>query len=344
MSTADIYANVDPELAVPLRAWLEVSGGGLGGGSADPAQVLAAARAGMEASAKPHLADPPVREVQVDAPDGPVLVYLINADPRVVRPAILHMHGGGYIAGSARSSVADLQVMAAALDCVIATVEYRLAPETPFPGALEDNHAALVWLHSNAQALGVDPARIAIAGESAGGGHAAMLAIAARDRRQVPICFQALTYPMVDDRTASSRPVPGHIGRLVWTRELNQMGWAALLGGSPGGDGTPAGASPSRVADLAGLPPAFIAVGDIDLFAEEDIAYAGRLVSAGVPVELLVLPGAPHGFYVVAPAASVSRRYSLAHINALARALGRAELAQAPEPAPFAPPPVAVQG
>ena len=258
--------------------------------------------------------------------------------PASRKPAILHIHGGGFISGSAASGLADLQAQAAALACVIVTVEYRLAPETPFPGALDDNYAALLWLFHNAEALGVDASLIAIQGESAGAGHAAMLALRARDRGEVKICFQSLTYPMLDDRTASSRPVPEHIGRFLWTRKLNVLGWRALLGAEPGAADAPPGAVPAREAELSGLPPTFISVGDIDLFVEEDVAFAGRLIAAGVPTELLVLPGAFHGFYLLAPEAGVSRRHALAHINALARALGRPEIAQAPVPSRWAAP------
>jgi acetyl esterase/lipase len=298
-------------------------------------------REGSRALAKPVMSQPAVVERTIrgfgDAPD--VLVFVINADPRVPRPAILHIHGGGFFAGSATSGLADLQVQAKALDCVIVTVEYRLAPETPFPGALEDNYAALRWLYHNAEGLGVDRTRIALQGESAGGGHAAMLALAARERGEVPLCFQALTFPMLDDRTGSSRQPAEHIGTFLWTRELNVLGWSCLLGSPPGGETVPEGASPARAADFGGLPPTFIAVGDLDLFVEEDIAFASRLIAAGVATELLVLPGAPHGFQLLGPNSRVSRRFQLAHLNAFARVFDRHEFFELPEAAPRAVPP-----
>jgi acetyl esterase/lipase len=220
--------------------------------------------------------------------------------------------------------------MARALDCVIVTVEYRLAPETPFPGSLEDNYAALKWLHAEAESLGVDPARIAVAGESAGGGHAAILAIAARDRGEIPVIFQSLVYPMLDDRTGSSRQPPPYIGTFIWTADYNRRGWKAFLATEPGGPRVPAGAVPARVDNLAGLPPAWIGTGSIDLFVNEDIEYARRLVDAGVRTDLLVVAGAYHGFDGLVPNASVSKSFTLSRYNALARAFGVKELDSAP--------------
>ena len=251
------------------------------------------------------------------APDVKVTIVNGGGGAGTPRPAILHIHGGGYTAGSAAIMIPSLQALAAALDCVIVSVDYRLAPATKFPGSLEDNYAALKWLYGNARDLGVDASRIAVMGESAGGGHAAMLAIAARDRKEVPLLFQALIYPMLDDRTGTTRQVPSHIGMLVWTPEANRSGWTALLGVPAGAPQVPEGAVPARVANVAGLPPAFIGVGDIDLFVEEDIAYAQRLVNAGVPVELNVIPGAFHAFDIFEPNAPVTVRFRAALTNAL---------------------------
>jgi acetyl esterase/lipase len=253
------------------------------------------------------------------APDVPV--YVINAQPRGSKqPMLLHIHGGGYIVGTAESQIPALQRTARELDCVVVTVDYRLAPETPFPGSLEDNYAALRWLHGAADELGGDARRIAVMGESAGGGHAAMLAIAARDRGEFPLLAQILIYPMLDDRTASSRLVPEHIGQFIWTRAFNRFGWTSLLGLPAGSRRVPAGAVPARVENLVGLPPAFIGVGSIDLFVEEDMQYAQRLVSAGVPTELLVIPGGYHGFDGIAAQAPQSKFFRAAWSDALQRA------------------------
>ena len=288
----------------------------------------------MNLGGKPRLQQPSVAERMVPgragAPD--VRVFVINAKPGDRRPAVLHTHGGGYVLGSAASDVPDLQVLAQALGCVIVTVDYRLAPETPFPGSLEDNYAALKWLHANANELGADRSRIALAGESAGGGHAAMLAIAARDRGEVQVMFQSLVYPMLDDRTGSTRKPPAHIGTFIWTAEYNRLGWGALLGKTPGGPTASAGAVPARVENLAGLPPSWIGVGAIDLFVDEDLDYARRLIGAGVPTELVVVPGAYHGFDVIVPGASIAKQFKLARCNALARAFGVKQHEVAPGP------------
>ena len=261
------------------------------------------------------------RVIPGSAGNPDVAVYVINAaDGRRKRPAIVHFHGGGYVLGTAQEAVPDLEKIAHELDCVAVTVDYRLAPETPFPGSLEDNYSALKWLWQYAAQLGVDTQRVAIMGESAGGGHAAMLAIAARDRKEFKLAAQILIYPMLDDRTGSSRPVPSHIGTFIWHRRSNQFGWSSLLGQTAGGRAVPYGSVPSRVPDLSALPPTFIGTGSIDLFVEEDIEYANRLVTAGVPVELLVVPGAYHGFDGIAPDATLTRHFRAARLAALRRA------------------------
>jgi len=282
-------------------------------------ETLAAVRSPAVA---PPLPQPAVSERVIPGPRGApdVKLYIINPGaPGTARPAILHLHGGGFVGQSARGAVRELQRQAEALDCVIVTVEYRLAPETPFPGSLEDNYAALKWLYANAASVGVDRTRLAVAGESAGGGHAAMLAIAARDRGGPPVIFQALTYPMLDDRTGSTRQPPPHIGQFLWRREDNRFGWTSLLGAPAGSNHPPYGSVPARVEDLRGLPPAFIAVGSIDLFVDEDIAYARRLVNAGVPTELHVYPGAFHGFDLFPT--KLTERFRAARLEALKAAL-----------------------
>lgn len=251
-----------------------------------------------------------------------VAVYAVNAKPEGDRPGIVFLHGGGFVAGSAQASLRMVQELAKALDCCVVSVDYRLAPEVTYTGSIEDNYAALKWLHASAASLGVDPARLAVMGESAGGGHAALLAITARDRGEVPLIFQSLVYPMLDDRTGSSRPVPPHVGKLIWTAESNRFGWECFLGTAPGGRTVPVGAVPARVGNLAGLPPAWIGVGSIDLFHDEDVDYAQRLNEAGVPTELIVVPGAFHGFDAMPLATKIGARFNAAKLDALRRGLG----------------------
>jgi acetyl esterase/lipase len=250
-------------------------------------------------------------------PDVRMLVYRPLAAQRPTA-GILHVHGGGYVLGDPEMSDIGNRLLAQSLGVAIVSVDYRLAPETPFPGPLEDCYAGLKWLHAEAEALGVDRGRIAVKGESAGGGLAAGLALAARDRGEVPLAFQCLTYPMIDDR-APADPHP-HVGEFVWTPESNRYGWQAYLGHEPGGEGVSPYAAAARAPDLAGLPPTFLATGVLDLFLEENLEYARRLARAGVPVELHVYPGAFHGFQMAGDT-SVSRRYERDCQEALATAL-----------------------
>ena len=238
-------------------------------------------------------------------------------------PAVLHIHGGGYIGSSLAYLFRPLRELSAELDCLVVSVEYRLAPETPYPGSLEDNYAALAWLHANAAALGIDPARIALVGESAGGGHAAALAIAARDRGECPLAFQVLIYPMLDDRTGSTRmPASPDVGAFIWTAASNVLGWSSLLGVPAGCASPPSGSVPARVEDLSGLAPAWIGVGSLDLFVDEDVAYARRLQAAGVPTQLEQVDGAYHGFDILVRDAPVSRAFTHSWTSALRRAFG----------------------
>lgn len=263
-----------------------------------------------------------VTERRIPGPDGAPEIRVLVYEPTEVpapRPAILHIHGGGYIFGSPDMSDPRNTRLALALGCVIVSVDYRLAPETPFPGPLEDCHAALSWLHGEAAALGVDPARIAVSGESAGGGLAAALCLLARDRGGPSICFQALTYPMIDDRTCT-RPAHPYTGQFVWTPERNAFGWRALLGADPGVGVVSPYAAAARADDLTRLPPAFISVGALDLFLDEDMDYALRLTKAGVPTELHVYPGAYHAFQR-ATEALVTQASDRDHLAALRRAL-----------------------
>jgi acetyl esterase/lipase len=253
------------------------------------------------------------------APDVRMLVYT-PPSAAAGRPAYLHFHGGGFVMGMPEINDAANRDIALAQGCTVVSVDYRLAPEARWSDSYEDGYAALAWLHGEADALGVDAARIAIGGESAGGGHAAALALLARDRGEYPICFQLLDCPMLDDRTAASHDPHPYAGEFVWTPGSNRYAWHALLGQAPGGDDVPVAAVPARAIDLSGLPPTFIAIGALDLFLEESLEYARRLTRAGVPIELHVTPGAFHGYSMAGPSAPQIQTLTRRRHDALARA------------------------
>lgn len=237
-------------------------------------------------------------------PDVTLRVYRA-VDAVGALPCVYWVHGGGYVLGTYEAEDGRFESWCQRHNCVGVAVEYRLAPETPYPGPLDDCYAGLAWVHSNASALGIDPDRIGIGGASAGGGLAAGLALLARDRGDVPVRFQLLVYPMVDDRFGN----PSHAWEVpVWPPSSNRFGWSSYLGALFGSADVPPYAAAARASDLSGLPPTFITVGMLDGFVDEDIEYAARLNRAGVPVELHVHPGAPHGFEIFAPHTAVAKR------------------------------------
>ena len=253
------------------------------------------------------------------APDIGLLIYR-PAEITEPLPAIYHIHGGGYVLGEAKDFESLHRPLVNALDCVLVSVDYRLAPETPFPGAIEDCYAGLRWMFEHAAEIGVDAARIGVMGESAGGGLGAALALMARDRGEYPLAFQHLIYPMLDDRTCTTVDPHPYTGEFVWPVANNRFGWSALLGHEPGIDGVSPYAAAARATDLKGLPPAFISTGSLDLFLEEDMEYARRLLRAGVPTELHVFPGGYHGFDIV-QTARISMAAQAASVAALRRFL-----------------------
>ncbi len=221
-------------------------------------------------------------------------------------PCLYSIHGGGYVLGSYDMDDARFDAWCPRYRCVGVSVEYRLAPETPYPGPLEDCYAGLKWVVDHHDEIGVDRDRIGLAGVSAGGGLAAALALLARDRGEVPVRFQLLECPMLDDRQAT--PSSQLDGLAIWSRESNTFGWRSYLGDRYGTDDVPAYAAAARATDLAGLPPAYVCVGNVDGFRDEDVDYAVRLNQAGVPAELHVYAGAPHGVMLFA-GTEVARRY-----------------------------------
>jgi acetyl esterase len=266
-----------------------------------------------------------VREALAPVRGGPD-VRLVIMDPpsaRSDRGAVLHLHGGGMVVGTADRAVADKPHLALAHDCVVVSVDYRLAPETPFPGPQEDNYGALEWLAVQAPGLGIDPSRIVVMGESAGGGLAASLALMARDRGGPKLAGQVLIYPMLDWRTGSANCPYGnrHTGEWVWTREKNRFGWEALRGDYQPVDERKSWFSPALAEDLSGLAPAYIATGALDLFLDEDLDYARRLIDAGIPTELHVYPGAIHAFEMV-PETTLAAQAAMDLGRGLGRLLG----------------------
>ncbi len=253
------------------------------------------------------------------APDVPMLIHRPVGEDALL-PCIFHMHGGGYVIGSPVADGPQHRALAAALRCCIVSVDYRLAPETPFPGAVEDCYAALTYLWANAEALWIDASRVGVMGESAGGGLAAALALMTRDRGEFALAFQHLIYPMIDDRTCVTTDPHPYLGEFIWTPHNNRFGWSALLGGAPGAPGVSPYAAAARADDIGRLPPTFIATGALDLFLEEDLDYARRLIRAGVSVELHVYPGGFHAFDYD-PSASVAAQARRDSQAALARAL-----------------------
>jgi acetyl esterase/lipase len=218
-------------------------------------------------------------------------------------PAIVTIHGGGYVIGSYDMDSPLLERWCPALGVVGVSVEYRLAPETSYPGPLEDCYAALRWTYDHAHKLGIDKDRIGLYGLSAGGGLAAALALLARDRGEVPLAFVLLDCPMLDDRQQTASI--GAEGLYVWGSGSNEFGWRSYLGALYGSDEVPSYAAAARAADLTRLPPTCVIVGSIDGFRDEDIDYAQRLNQAGVACELHVIAGLPHAYLLVPGAAAV---------------------------------------
>lgn len=259
----------------------------------------------------PGVAGVEVRRYTLDTDDGAALAlsWFYGTQTPAPGSAVLYLHGGGMIVGLrefgglygllAARYVAESNVP-------VLLVDYRVAPEYPHPVPVEDCYAALCWLAAHADELGVDPARVAVMGDSAGGGLGAAVCLIARDRGGPPIALQLLIYPMLDDRT--KLPDPELAQTAIWSYEDNITGWQALLGEHSGSDAVNAYAAPTRATDLALLPAAYIDVGDLDIFRDEDVAYALRLARAGVPTEVHVHPGCPHVFDILAPNAAVSRR------------------------------------
>lgn len=314
----DVRHLIDPEVDAALEA------AGLGAvdfGALSPAE-LPAFRNSRPKPPPTNSTTVAQRDVTIPGPPGDpdtvVRVYTPVKGVAKSRPCLYWIHGGGYIFGSYDMSDARCEHYVDTLGCVVVSIEYRLAPEHPFPAPLEDCYAGLAWTFAHAGELGIDRSRVVIGGPSAGGGLTAGLALLVRDRKQFEVAFQLLIYPMIDDRNTTAA---SHLVTKVWTRQANFLGWRSYLGAEPGSPGVSPYAAASRATDLAGLPPALVGVGTLDVFRDEDIDYAMRLMGAGVETELHVYPNAPHGFEGFAPSARVARQFMTDIDNALGRAM-----------------------
>lgn len=311
---------IDPESRIPLDGLLELLPGGV-----NAIHDIVARRAANEAmlAATPAPVNPEVAVEEVDGVPGPEGAPALTV--RVYRPVtatetlpgIYFIHGGGMILGTAAGGDPVAAMLSDGVGAVVVSVEYRLAPEHPYPAPVEDCYAGLLWMAEHAGDLGVDPQRLALYGASAGGGLVIATALLARDRGGPALSFMMPIYPMIDHRheTSSSQEITD-VG--IWDRSGNIEAWAWYLG-----DGeVDQYAAPVLAQDLGGLPPAFIDVGTVDLFRDEDIGFAQRLMQAGVPTELHVNPGSFHASETIAPEAALSRRIWAMRLDALRRALG----------------------
>lgn len=288
------------------------------------ARTLQLTRVLMRAQRPPRLPD----DVCVENISIPGLAEQTRLRVRVYRPrsltapapVLLWLHGGGFIMGKPEIDDAACYEYAHTVGLVVVSVDYRYAPEHPFPAALDDSYAAWQWIAVQAARLNIDVQRAAIGGQSAGGGLAAALVQLAHDRAEIKPAFQLLIYPMLDDRTVDRTDIDP-CGHFMWNQASNRFGWESYLRQSCGAATVPAYAVPARRADLTGLPPAWIGVGTLDLFHDEDVAYAQRLIECGVACDVLVVPGAYHGFDVVAPRTAVVGDFRRAQLAALQKYL-----------------------
>ncbi|MCU1413091.1 MAG: alpha/beta hydrolase [Microbacteriaceae bacterium] len=264
-----------------------------------------------------------IDDVEAPGLDGNPPVKLRIYRPKNLKPGspgMFWMNGGGFVGGTLEQDDRTNREFARQLGITVVAVRYRVAPEHPSPAALDDAYAGLLWMSRSAKERGIDPTRIAIAGASAGGGLAAALVLRAHDLGEVTVAFQLLVYPMLDDRTVI-RTDHDTRGARVWQAQDNRYGWTSYLGVEPGSDGVSPYAAPARRENLSGLPPAWIGVGTLDVFHDEDVEYARRLTEAGVSCELVIVPGAFHGFDVLFRKKPVGKAFWHSKVNALRRGL-----------------------
>jgi acetyl esterase/lipase len=304
---------IDPEIAESLRGFPDFD---------FSAENIPAMRGGT--MFEPQSA-PDIERVELTTDRGDVALSVLRlVDSAAESPVLYWMHGGGMVIGNRYMDDARLIEWCRWLGCVCVSVEYRLAPEVPYPGPLDDCEEGLRFILEHAHELRIDPWRVGIGGRSAGGALAAGLALRCREDANVPLAFQYLEYPMLDDRglTVSSQLE----GLPVWTRESNAFGWRSYLGDRYRTDDVPADAAPARATELSGLPSTFIGVGTADCLRDESIDFGARLCRAAVPTELHVYAGAVHGFDMFADTA-VARTAARDSADWLARQFGRRRIA-----------------
>ena len=306
------YSNIDAE----LLAGLDLMPPGLEDLSRDTVVAVRTMRA--EWSPPPAETFLTIEEHRFATDDGVVRVVLYGPPDREVRPGLLWVHGGGYVLGTPEDDRA--RVIAEEVGCRVVSVDYRLAPEHPFPAGVEDCFASLRWMVEHASELCIDPERIAVGGQSGGGGMAAGFVLMNRDRGGPQPVLQLLLYPMIDN--LHDTPSGRYSNHPVWNRATSLRAWEMYLDGTPGPDASPYAAA-TRAEDLAGLPPTFICIGSEELFRDENIDYARRLIAAGVSTELAVFPGVYHGADLFVPDAAVSRRLNRSFVQALSDAFAQ---------------------
>lgn len=309
---------VDPEVGAPWEAMVELVGA-FEFDAGNLAEVRSLSPLGLDELLAKRAFTHEERAVPGPAGDVVLSVFTPEGHPGT-GPGLFWIHGGGMVMGT-RFMAGEALDTAAAVGAVVTSVEYRLAPEHPHPGPLDDCSAALAWVAEHAAELGIDPARLVLAGGSAGGGIAAGVALRVRDEGGPPLVGLLLLYPMLDDRMVTASCAIDAV--VPWNRASNEFGWRALLGDAFGTDDVPAHAAPGRATDLSGLPPTFVDVGSVDLFRDEDVAFASAIWAAGGDAELHVWAGAYHGSESFAPDAALSVDARQARARWLARILAR---------------------
>jgi acetyl esterase len=283
-------------------------------------EYLPAIREGMAQMRQPVNVDESISltdEVIVgpDANPLPLRIYRPKLNNETL-PVLLWIHGGGYVLGSVEDNDELCMNFVKEARCVVVSVDYRLAPENPYPAPIEDCYSALKWIADHAESLNIDSNRIGVAGASAGGGLTAAVTLLARDRQYPSLCFQMPLYPMIDDR--NNTPSANEIKEgLVWNQKTNEAGWRMYLGALYGSDDIPSYAAPARAEDFSNLPYTYTCVGQLDPFRSETLTYVSKLAEAGVDVEFHLYPGAYHGFEVLNPATEVSVRAVTEYIQAV---------------------------